>query len=150
MRKSGIASILVLLLLISTGAHAQESNEFTRDSILAHYRDNYPPRQAFDLVQEAALWLAKESELGLKDFALPYTKWNTLDDKHLQVQIWSSEDGFIVRHPNPKLHHLVGILKLANQHKDHSGRLAALEQINRMMRSPKEAWSITNTPTTKA
>ncbi len=144
-KKVYLFSLAIILAMTATVSAQEPSKSFTRESLLAHYRYTYSPKETFDYIQQAALWLSKQGETGLDEFGAPFTKWNTLDGYHLQVQVWSIEEGEILRHPNPKLQHIVGVPKLINHHKDHSGRLASLEQMNKMKRSPKGAWTVTYT-----
>ncbi|MGL1862755.1 MAG: hypothetical protein OCC46_09575 [Pseudodesulfovibrio sp.] len=141
-----VLSLVVLMLATPLIAPAQEpAKDFTLESLQAHFRYNYSPQEAIAYAKKAALWLSKQGKAGLKEFNNPYTKWNTQDGKHLQIQVWNSEDNSAIGHPNPALKHLVGKPNLLNQYKDHAGRLSTLEQMSRMKESPDGAWTTTKT-----
>lgn len=155
MRAIVIVMSCFILAVFPFGAHAEESSkkeqpEFTKESILKHFRYHYSPKEAFDTVQKAALWLSEKGEAGLEAFSKPNSEWNNLDGYHLQLQVHKCDEGMVFRHPNPKLKRIVGVPNLASKFKDHSGKLIGLVHCKKMLENPKGAWEVTYTTFNKS
>lgn len=137
------ALIILALIFLAHGALAAEDVQpkFTKNELYKHFRYTLSPKEAFDFVQQAAVWLSEQGEAGLDEFGKPFSKWNHMDGTKIQLGVWNAEKGMILRHCNPKLQHLVGIPNLTHKVKDHSGRLGGLVLRNKLLKNPKGAWT---------
>lgn len=140
MGKIILLSCIAVLIAFSGVGFAEEKPVFTREEILGNFHENPTFKEALQQVQQRALWLAEQGEDGLDEFSAPFSKWNTLDGKHPQFQVWQCNEGKVLRHPNPALHHLVGLKDLASKFKDHAGRLQALHLCQKLLATPQGAW----------